>query len=231
MKFLLPSISNLSSPTMASRGSSRRRIIRWSIAAVLGVLLLVILVDTWVEAKTDGLTYNDSSEIPYRKVGLLLGTAKYSTDGQNKFYLGRIQAAVKLFDAGKVDHILISGDNGSRYYNEPKQFREDLIRLGIPSEAITLDYAGFRTLDSVIRAKEVFGQDSITVISQEFQNERAIFIADAKGLDAIGFNAVDVSGSYGLKTKVRERFARVKMVWDLLIGQGPRYLGEPVLIP
>jgi len=203
---------------------------RFLIGTFIMLALLIILSDAWVEYKTSDRLFNSVKTIPHNKVGLLLGTSKYSIHGDNIFYTGRIKAAVELYDSGKIDYILISGDNATEYYNEPKQFRKDLIKLGIPSEKIVLDYAGFRTLDSVVRSREVFQEKSITVISQQFHVERAIFIADFKGIEAIGYCAKDVEGPGGWNTKMRERLARVQMIWDLAIGTGPKFLGEPIPI-
>lgn len=191
---------------------------------------MLIISDALVEVNAQGRVFNKLADIPARKVGLLLGTSKYSVTGPNLFYKARINAAVSLYESGKVKYILISGDNGTRYYNEPKQFLEDLLKRGVPRDRIVLDYAGFRTLDSVVRAKEVFEEEEIIIISQQFHVERALFIADKRGVDAVGFNAEDVTGQRGLKTKVRERFARLKMMWDLIIRKQPKFLGEKIPI-
>ncbi len=175
--------------------------------------------------------YNSVEEIPYNKVGLLLGTAKVLPNGLfNLYYRYRINAAIELYNAKKIEFVLVSGDNATKYYNEPATIKRDLIERGIPAEKIFLDYAGFRTFDSIIRSKEVFGQTSITVISQKFHNERAIYIAKNKGINAIGFNARDVYIKYGLKTQIREKFARVKMLADLIFGKQPKFLGEKIPI-
>lgn len=104
------------------------------------------------------------------------------------------------------------------------------MKRGIPSNKIFLDYAGFRTLDSVIRAKEIFDQKSITIISQQFHNERAIYLAEKNGIAAIGFNARDVTGTHGLKIRVREEFARTKAYLAILFGVQPKFLGEKIEI-
>ncbi len=188
-------------------------------------------IHKFVTITTADHVFQSMEEVPHNKVGLLLGTAKLlSSDHINLYYKHRIDAAVKLFEAGKVDFILASGDNSSKYYDEPTTIKLDLIKRGIPANKIFLDYAGFRTLDSVIRCKEVFGQTSVTIISQRFHNERAIFIANYQNIDAVGFNARDVTLRYGAKTRLRERFARIKMVIDLIIGKQPKFLGEPVEI-
>lgn len=163
---------------------------------------------------------------------MLLGTSKYAISGQvNLFYKYRITAAYELFQNKKIDYILVSGDNSTNYYNEPKKFKEDLISIGIPEDRIILDYAGFRTLDSVVRSSEVFKENKITIISQKFHNERAVYLAYKHNIKAIAFNAKDVSGRYGLKTHLREYFARVKVFIDLLFNVQPKFLGDPILIP
>lgn len=126
---------------------------------------------------------------------------------------------------------MLIGDNGSIYYNEPQDMKDELIRRGIPAERIYLDYAGFRTLDSVIRMKAIFGQSSFTIVSQEFHTRRAVFIAKSMGLDAVGFNAKAVGAYGGMKTLFREYLARVKVMLDLWLDVEPRFLGEPIAIP
>lgn len=194
-------------------------------------LLIVLLCNAIIENSTKGKTFSDMVQIPKNRVGLVLGTSKRLTDGQpNPYYIYRINATIELFRAGKIDFILVSGDNGSRYYNEPNTFKKDLVKSGIPEEKIFLDYAGFRTLDSMVRAKSIFGLDSVTVISQEFHIERAIYLAEKKGLNAIGFNAKDVSGNQGLQVRLREYLARVKVFLDLLLNTQPKFYGEKIEI-
>ncbi len=196
------------------------------------VAIGIICCNAYVEISTKGKTFNTTADIPVNKVGLLLGTGKYLSNGNvNLFYRYRINAAVKLYKAKKISYVLVSGDNGSKTYDEPTTFKEDLIAAGIPESRIILDYAGFRTLDSVIRSKEIFQQENITIISQQFHNERAIAIAKAKGINAVGFNAKNVGGRNGFKVKARELLARVAMCLDLIIGKQPKFLGDKITIP
>jgi len=198
------------------------------LASVL--LLFVVISDRLVLAKSS-YCYDSINEIPMNDVGLLLGTSKYVKGGGiNLYYHYRIQAAASLYKSGKIKYILISGDNGNKSYDEPTTMKKDLIALGIPANKIYLDYAGFRTLDSVVRSKEIFEQTSITVISQPFHNHRAIYLANKFGIKAIGFNAKDVSKRYGLKVKLREKLARSKMMLDLLTGKEPKFYGDKVKI-
>ena len=196
------------------------------------VAVTVYLCNKAVLDEANGKLFTDALTIPYNKVGLLLGTSKSLTNGHdNPFYAYRIKAAAQLLKAGKIKYIIVSGDNSVVGYNEPEQMRQDLEKEGIDSAVIYLDYAGFRTFDSMVRLKEIFGQDSCTIISQRFHNERALYIAKREGITAIGFNAQDVNSRFGFGTSVRERFARVKVFVDYLIGKKPRFLGEKVLMP
>lgn len=130
----------------------------------------------------------------------------------------------------KIEFILVSGDNGNENYDEPTDFKEELIKRGIPANRIFLDYAGFRTLDSVVRAKEIFGLSEITIISQKFHNERAIYLAENNGISAVGYNAKNLNGKNGLKTKFREYFARTKAIIDVILDVEPKYLGRSIEI-
>lgn len=200
----------------------------------LGVacLALIAVCDIAVRATAHGRTYDNVDDIPHNRVGLLLGTNATTPRGTHNFYYThRINAAAELFHAGKVDYILVSGDNHSKQYDEPTMMRDSLVLHGVPADRIVLDYAGFRTLDSVVRAKEVFGQSSFTVISQEFHNARALVQARHYGIDAIAYNAHDVAhrGPW-LKVQCRERLARVKLYLDLFTGKQPKFLGEKIEI-
>ena len=159
------------------------------------------------------------------------GTSRTVRSGRpNAYFYNRVDAAAALYHAGKVEYLVISGDNGRKGYNEPQDMKEALVGRGVPAGAIYLDYAGFRTYDSVVRMEKIFGQESFTVISQEFHNRRAVYIAQALGLDAVGYNAADVAAYAGMKTRLREKLARVRMFMDLWTGKTPKFLGEPVEI-
>lgn len=193
---------------------------------------LMIGCHLWIEQQTQSRLYVDLNTLPPKKVALVLGTVKRLKGGYtNPYFQYRIDAAVQLYKAGKVKHLLVSGDNNTKYYNEPIDMKKALISQGIPPEVITLDYAGFRTLDSVVRAKEVFSQDDFIIVSQAFHNERALFICDFYEIHAIAFNAQDVPLEWDLKTPIREYFARFRAVLDLYILQTPpKFLGEKVQI-
>jgi SanA protein len=177
---------------------------------LLLLILLTVLFCNWrIEQAARGKLYDQATVIPFNKVGLLLGTSKYLAGGYiNPYYSYRVQAALELYKVGKIQYIIVSGDNSTKSYNEPQTFQEDLIKGGVDSSHIYLDYAGFRTFDSMIRLRDVFGQTKATVISQPFHNERALYIASREGIAAIGFNAKDVNAQAGFKTQLREKLAR-----------------------
>jgi SanA protein len=212
--------------------------LKWYKLAPFGIvaLLVVVLGFPWyanILVSNAGInkTYNRVEEVPYTRVGLLLGTSRFVKSGsKNLYFKYRIEAATSLLKSGKIKYLIISGDNGNKSYDEPTDMKNELVANGIDSTKLYLDYAGFRTFDSIVRAKEVFGQDTLLIISQKFHNERAIYIANRLGMHAIGFNAKDVQKAYGLKTTIREWFARVKVMVDFWFGVDPKFLGKKITI-
>jgi SanA protein len=172
------------------------------------------------------------ADVPQTKTALLLGTGKNLSNGMpNAYFYNRIQATADLYKSGKIQYIIVSGDNGTKDYNEPEDMQMELIKNGVPQDRIILDHAGFRTLDSVVRAKEIFGQTNLIIISQKFHNERAVFLAQQNGIKVFGYNAADVNKYAGFKTNIREYFAKAKAYWDLILGVQPKFGGEKILIP
>lgn len=197
---------------------------------ILIAILLTILANRIISKKSRDFITEDISQLNKQKTGLLLGTSRYLSNGaENPYFFHRIDAAVELYNSGKIDYIIASGDNSRKGYSEPEDMKEELMKRGIPEEKIFLDYAGFRTLDSVLRARAIFGQDSFIVISQRFHNERAVYIARRHGIEAYGYNAGDVH-LLNDKTRLRELLARVKVFWDLFFNVKPKFYGEPVTI-
>jgi len=216
----------------ATTKKQRKRIL-WVLGICLVLMTLTVLVCNRVVKKSaEGRMYQDINEIPYRKVGLVLGTGPVRPNGNPNFYYRyRMESTAKLYFANKISYIIVSGDNHTKEYNEPEYMRKTLTELGVPDSVIYSDYAGFRTFDSMVRCKEVFGQDSVTVITQEWHNERALYIAQHAGLDAIGFNAPDVQIKHSyIKNHTRELLAKVKVVLDVMFGKQPKFLGDPVEI-
>lgn len=194
-------------------------------------VIFVLFIDFSISYKAKNHVFDDLKTIKNNKVGLVLGAGKYTTYGNvNLYYKYRLQAAYQLYNSGKINIILISGDNSRKDYDEPTDFKIDLIKMGVPESKIVLDYAGFRTLDSVVRAKEIFGLTELTIISQKFHNERALFLARHFNINAIAFNAKGVSRRYSIKTTLREYLARTKASIDLLFNVKPKFLGEKIEI-
>lgn len=188
----------------------------------------------WIDYNSRAYLYSDVNAIPHNRVAIVLGTAKYLADKRiNLFYSTRIEAAVALWRAGKVDYFIVSGANPTIYYNEPEYMRRDLIAAGIPNERIQPDYAGLRTLDSILRAEKVFGNTRYTIISQPFHNQRAVFLARRSGHEVVAFNARDpVRFQRSSKTRIREVGARVKAVLDIFVLRKEALIyGEPIVFP
>lgn len=217
---------------------TKRNRLHLAVALVCGTLAVMVWI-TWADYRCDraarGHVFHSVDTIPAREVGLVLGTSRETRHGKpNLHFNQRIAAAAALYHAGKVRHLLVSGDNHIATYDEPTDMREALMVAGVPASAITCDYAGFRTLDSVVRAKEVFGLSQCTIISEDFHCPRALWIAQQHGLDAIAFAAPDVSlKSWSLRAGVREQFARAWCAVDLyVLHRRPHFPGprEPMVL-
>lgn len=195
-------------------------------------IIFIVFANFSIKKESDPFLFNETSKIPETKTAILLGTSKTLSNGMpNAYFENRIKAAVDLYKSGKIKYIIVSGDNSRKDYNEPEDMQLTLMAHGIPEDKIFLDFAGFRTLDSVVRAKEIFGQNKLIVISQEFHNERAVFLARQNGIEAYGYNAADVNKYAGFKTNLREYLAKTKAYWDLLFGVKPKFGGDKVVIP
>ena len=192
-------------------------------------IVLLLGINYYIGSVAKDKIYTSVNNIPANSVGLLLGTAKYIRKGKiNYFYKYRIDATVELFKSGKIKAVLVSGDNATRYYNEPARMRADLIKRGIPKDKIYLDFAGFRTLDSIMRAKEIFDVKKVTIITQKFHLERAIFLALANNIDAIGYEAKSLPNTKAaFRMKIREYLARVKAFLDVyVLHTTPKFFGK-----
>lgn len=194
------------------------------------IILFVVGCNLWVIQSTKGQVFTEAEKIPENKVALVLGTSKYSRTGRaNLFFTYRMEAAADLYQKGKIRHFILSGDNSLSYYNEPKDMKIALKKKNIPDSVITLDYAGFRTFDSVVRSKKVFNRDTITIVTQEFHVYRALFISRHYDIEAIGFATTQVPEGYSLFTRMREYLARCKAVIDLyILKKSPKFLGKKI---
>lgn len=211
--------------------ADRKKLSFYMLIILFFIVLLTFICDMVITHSAKGFISANSDKVPYNKAGLLLGTSKLRANGKiNSYYMNRIYATVILYRKHKIDFIVISGDNRKRTYNEPEDMKNDLMKYGIPANRIYLDYAGFRTLDSIIRMDKIFGQKRFTIISQKFHNQRALYIAHHYKLNPIAYNAGEVKAYYGFKTKLREKLARVKLFIDILTHKQPKFLGEKIVL-
>jgi SanA protein len=197
----------------------------WSLAllVLLGVMG-VVGVNWWMVESTTARVYTRVEDVPARMVGLVLGA------GPGSLYLeNRLDAAAQLYKAGKVRRLIVSGagDPVDPTGSETGLMRLGLINRGVPAAAVSKDDYGWRTLDSVARAKKVFGLDAVVIVSQGFHLPRALFLARHWDLDAVGYAAADPASDI-YNNSVREWLARVLAVSDVISGRQPRFTGPPV---
>jgi len=217
---------------MITRNKLRKILLISSICTAL-LLVGVLALNEWIVRSTRSAIFTEVDAIPQNDVALVLGTGKYlrGSGKINPHFRKRIEAADALYHAGKVKHLLLSGDNHIAGYDEPTDMQESLLALNVPQSAMTLDYAGFRTLDSVVRARKIFGQSQVTIVTDDFHVARAIFLARHEGLDAVAFTSAKVSTLFSARTRIREVGARVKAALDVyVLHTQPHFLGEPIEI-
>jgi SanA protein len=201
---------------------------------LLGLIAAGIIIwtsDRWVESTAAKYCHATVGQAPVMPAGLVLGCAPFVGSRTNYFFEHRMDTAAELYRSGKVKALIVSGDNSTKEYDEPTAMKEALVKRGVPEQAIYSDYAGFRTLDSVVRADTIFGQKRFIIVSQRFHNERAVFLARQRGLEAEAVNARDVDTPSAQKTYLREYLARVQAVLDVTVLQTrPKFDGPPVII-
>lgn len=212
----------------------RRAGVLGAVPTIVGLVAVVLLAgNAWMVTAARPHVYADAGTIPANQVGLVLGTSPYTRSGErNQLFRHRIEAASALFHGGKVEHLLLSGANPDDTYNEPRKMYQALIEAGVPGDAMTFDFAGFRTLDSMIRAREVFGLDNVTVISQRYHCYRAVFLGRQRGLSTIAYAHPQQDERQSLRVEAREYLARMAALLDLFVlDTGPRFLGELRQLP
>jgi SanA protein len=215
--------------------ANRKRILFLGAMPALAAIVSIAGADRLCQSAARNKIFRSTQSIPFNDVALVLGTGKVTARGNlDLHFTQRIEAAAKLYRAGKVRRLLVSGDNHVAGYDEPSDMRDALIAAGVPADAIVCDYAGFRTLDSVVRAKIVFGLSRCTIVSEEFHCPRALWIARKHGLNAIAFAAPDLeSRRWTWRVKAREQLARVACALDLyVLHRKPKFSGpkEPIIL-
>ncbi|MDO4242499.1 MAG: ElyC/SanA/YdcF family protein [Actinomyces sp.] len=209
---------------VARRLTLRR--VRWVLVAVAGLALAFLLVpNAWVWAASAGRTADlgaedDTSSAP---VAIVLGASVYASGDPSPWLRYRLDAAAELYESGRVEGILVSGDNAQAEYNEPVTMRDYLVSVGVPSEAIAIDYAGFDTYDTCVRAHDIFGVEQAVLVSQDFHVPRAVAVCRAVGIDAtgVGDTRATANRSTWVRSWARERLAAVKAAWDVLSDRTP----------
>ncbi len=202
----------------------RLLMLRLGLWGAMACTVIAVVCDAIVRLRAGGRCFDDAERVPHNKMGLVLGTSPLAPDGgANMYFVYRVEAAARLYKMGKVDWLLLSGDRSGEDYDEPQAMRDALIAHGVPAESIVLDKSGFRTLNSIVHTNKVYGQSSVTIISQRFHNQRAVFLALCNGVDAVAYNAEDVvKWNKYLKIHGREYLARVRMFVDLIMRREKR---------
>ncbi len=212
----------------------RLRILKFAAMAAALLLLAWGASAIAVYAVSSGRVFDSASidAVPRQRAAVVLGCVRTLPNGLDNLYFSRrIDAAAGLYKADKVDCLIVSGDNHVKGYDEPSDMKESLINAGVPADRIVCDYAGFRTLDTVVRAKKVFGVDSFIIVSQPDHVRRAVFTARGFGCDAYGYAAKDVNGRYSIKTTIREQLAKIAAVADVVLRRSPKFLGPREQLP
>jgi SanA protein len=215
--------------------TNRRRLLLAAIAMMVAAVGLIVAADRVCQRAARERIFHSVESLPANQVALVLGTSKTTRAGNpNLHFKHRMDAAIALYRAGKVSHLLVSGDNHVKSYDEPTDMRDALVAAGVPAGVITRDYAGFRTLDSVMRAQSVFGLTNFVIVTEEFHCPRAVWIARRHGLDVVAFAAPDVPlATWAVRAKARENLARVLCAVDLyVLNRSPKFPGppEPILL-
>ena len=194
----------------------------------VSVLIILIISSTSliIRLKTRAYIWDNVDEIPHTEAAVVLGASILEDGSLSPILEDRVNFAIKLYKANKVEKILVTGDNSSLAYNEVNPVRLYLLERGIADKNIFLDHAGFDTYSSMYRARDIFLADSITIVTQSFHLPRSVFTARALGLDAYGMNADN--GHYKFRNSVREMFANVKTVINLVFSREPKYLGKEI---
>jgi SanA protein len=201
-----------------------------------GALALMVALTAWLaEERLERLAApyltRDAAALPDVDVALVLGAAPIGPEGgRNRYLEYRLDAAAALWRAGKVKYLLVSGDKRPPDYDEPSAMRAGLIARGVPAAAIYRDFAGLRTRDSILRARSVFGQHRLVIVSQGFHANRAIFLARREGIEAWGLEARDVQRAYSIFTELRRYPSALRAYYDVWFGTPPHYAGPVIAI-
>lgn len=205
---------------------------------LLGALLLLAVLlwvagNLWVLSHSAPYIQSASSHCQSQRIGVVFGTSSWTRTGvRNPHFNARMDTAARLIHSGQVEHLLVSGDNRTRAYNEPRAMWRDLSERGVSPDQLTMDFAGFSTFDTLARAQEVFQVDKALLVTQRWHLPRAIYIARARGMEVTGCVASGGAVAGEWRLRLRESLARVATLGDLYLwGREPYFLGPPEPIP
>jgi SanA protein len=210
------------------------RLIAYVLLRVIAVVLMAGALAWFAERRLDraaeAKSFSDVGKVPAVDVALVLGTAPIGPEGgPNRYFVYRLDAAAALFKAGKAKYFIVSGTREGRY-DEPTAMRAGLMERGVPAEVIYRDFGGDRTLDSIVRAKRIYGQTRLVIVSQRFHLARALFLALHEGIEAWGFEARDVDAPYSVFTELRRYPSAMRAYWDVWTGMAVDEVGKPIAI-
>lgn len=214
---------------MSRLSRSRKVILFWAVAALIAALEAVLTANSLI-GKTTSRIYSSVNDIPAREVALVLGAPEYSGGRHSPVLEGRLQAAAELYHAGKVKTLVVSGaSRPEKFYDEIAAMTRKLLEMDVPEDAIVQDGKGIRTLDSVLRMRDVFGYDDFITISQRDHCERALYLADHHGISTVGFAAGIPSKMYPneiLFSAFRAPLSNVKAILDIAVGRTAKFPTE-----
>lgn len=203
---------------------------KYGIILIFIIFLFVFLVNRLIIKDNKNLIFSELNKTPKKQTALVLGARVYDNGSMSSILSDRVKTAIELYKLGKVEKILLSGDHGTKEYDEVNAMKDYLLKNNVKEEDIFTDYAGFDTYDSVYRAKAIFQVESMIIVTQEFHLPRAIYLARKLGIDTIGFKADKQKYQYMRRNEARESLARVKAFIDIKLKSEPKFLGDTILI-
>ena len=191
------------------------RFLNWGVGAIV---LFIVLSNFWILSSSRGQIFSSIEKLPQADTVIVFGTSKFKVGGGiNPFFENRMKAAAEVYHAGKGKILILSGSTDKSYYNEPKKMKEALIELGVSSKNLILDTLGVRTINSILRGKEIYHTTKSIFITQKYHAHRALFLANQIEMEAVCYEARFPKDNYSAKTIIREVLARPKAILDSFI--------------
>ena len=208
-----------------------RRALLWTAGGLVAAAVLVVGVPNAIVLLGAGSAGHDPARAPHAQVALVLGASAYTDGTPTPTMADRLEVGAALYRDRRVDRVLVSGKRGNGFLDQVDVMRRQLVRMGVPDRDIFTDHAGFDTWDSMVRARKVYEVRSAIVVTQGWHMPRALWLAKRAGLQAHGVVADrSTTGRLRRGWGLREVFARVKAVADVVTGVEPRVLGPKIPI-